>query len=179
MDNTQTYFGRTIPTNATPETVLKINRPTFRTVIIPADANAGDVLQLQPIQMMPPRVALVKIKDTGGWMHTNVQLKKDGIFVDHPKISVLVPNSLPPGAFSSFKPSKKYIMSGLTTKKKTWALGVQTNQGYKLMYPNIPVCLDFPMAFGHLYGVGLICTLNLTQLAIDTCTNVSFFFCFV
>tara|TARA_B100000780_G_scaffold276827_1_gene246192 strand:- start:505 stop:1005 length:501 start_codon:yes stop_codon:yes gene_type:complete len=160
LDNTQTFFGRTIPTNATPETVLKINRPTFRTVIIPADANAGDVLQLQPIQMMPPRVAAAKIKDTGGWMHTNVQLKKDGIFVDHPKISVLVPNSLPPGVISSFKPSKMFTMMQCTTIKKIWAVYVQSNQNYKIMYPNIPICMTFPMAFGHLYGVGLICTLN-------------------
>ena len=130
--------------------------------------------------MMPPRICASKIKDTGGWMHTNIQLKKNGIFVDHPKISVLVPNSLPPGAFSSYKPCTMFNMMQLTDCEKMWNKGVLTNQNYKKMFPNIPVCLDFPMAFGHLYGVGLIRSLNpITQLAIDTCTNFLFSFCSV
>ena len=79
-----------VPASATPATVLRVRRPIFRTVLIPPEAAAGDLLQLNPIHVLPTQAIE---KTEGGLCHTTVQVKNSrGEFVDHPTIIVYDPH---------------------------------------------------------------------------------------
>jgi hypothetical protein len=146
-----------VPAAATPATVLRVNRPVFRTVLIPPDAAAGDLLQLTPVHMLKPNGTQAIEKTEDGLCHATVQVKNSrGEFVDHPTIGVSVPANLPEGTFSGGL--DRFRHANPKTPQAMWTACVQMDRDYSEFRfqgrLNIPrYCVNIPTETCHIYGL--------------------------